>query len=184
MSEGTPGTVTLSIEAHDELRGKLKTAYEEMAALRAQLTEAQLSSGEEHLGMVIDTLEQAIPVIQFAVGNLHPTTVKGWPHRELRGFANGLELLPGATPAQKELAQDLRVFAAEAEATTEARELRERREREDLRRLRERWESRPENLTKTKAELIAEFATLTGEQRAELRDKLLTEEIQNASEVE
>ena len=156
MSEGTAGTVTLSIEAHDELRGKISTAYAEMADLRKQLAEAERSGDDERLEAVIEALEQAIPVIQFAVANLHPDTVKGWPHRELRAFANSLELLPGATPAHKELAQDLRVFAAGAESAEGHRQARGT----DLRRLRDAYESLPENLSKTKAELIAEFDAL------------------------
>lgn len=61
--------------------------------------------------------DQVLPIVQFAVGNLPPETIKGWPHETLDAVAQRYLQLSGQSLArltERELMEELRKFAAEA----------------------------------------------------------------------
>jgi len=55
-----------------------------------------------------------VGVVKFAVGNLAPETVRGWPYADLKTFADELVKLPGADTGLKEYALDIQNFIREA----------------------------------------------------------------------
>ena len=51
----------------------------------------------------------------FAIGNLPPETVKGWPYLTLRAAAQTMSTLPDFTPADAEMAIEWVSFSREVE---------------------------------------------------------------------
>jgi hypothetical protein len=123
MSDRT-AQVTLGIDEWDDMRNKQQRLHDEIAALGQQLAAAERQDPTGRLVPVLETIEAAIPVIQFAVGNLHPDTIIGWPYESLRSFADLLNKMPGATHEQKELTIELRAFAGVAEMRARERAMR------------------------------------------------------------
>lgn len=66
---------------------------------------------------MLAAFDQVLPVVQFAVGNLPPETIKGWPHEALDAVAQRYLQLSGQSLGritERELMVELRKFAAEA----------------------------------------------------------------------
>ncbi len=78
--------VQVSFTTFDRMRTRLAEQEREINALKAQL----LAATFEAAGPIVEgALRAALPIVGFAVGNLHPLTVRGWPwHRlaELAGY--------------------------------------------------------------------------------------------------
>lgn len=108
--------VSVPIDEWDDIRNAKQRLINENAELLKKLAEAERTDPTGRLEPTLAAIEAATPVIQFAVSNLHPDAVRGWPHGALRDFADRLETLPGATQLQKELAIELRAFAIQARA--------------------------------------------------------------------
>lgn len=107
--------VNVPIDEWDEIRNREQKLHAEIAELTQKLAQAERTDPTGRLEPTIEAVEAAIPIIQFAVGNLHPDTVRGWPDDALHTFADRLTAMPGATQIQKELAIELRAFAHQAE---------------------------------------------------------------------
>jgi len=108
-------SVTLPLTELDDIRNTVQTRDAKIAELEAALTAAEISDASGRIDLLVEALSTAMPIIAFAVANLDPTTVRGWPHKELSDFAARLPSLPGATPLQKEVAIELGAFAKECE---------------------------------------------------------------------
>lgn len=61
---------------------------------------------------ILETLQAALPLVQFAVANLPPETIV-WPYEQLRAFGERLKSCPGLDLFTRELGQNLIGFAAE-----------------------------------------------------------------------
>lgn len=95
---------------------------------RAQLTDLpeheRENQTEGRLALLYNTLRSALCVIQFSVANLHPLTVRGWPHEDLADLAERLSgFLPGKSDRHfpPELASTLAEFARLAKKWEDAR---------------------------------------------------------------
>ena len=88
---------------------RFKAMETELEQLRAGAAAERTPTGEAP-GVALEALAAALPVIQFAVANLDPRTVRGWPAADLERLA---ELLEGALPEHSVLALALKTFAAE-----------------------------------------------------------------------
>jgi hypothetical protein len=103
----------------------------EIVRLRAALREAQLADVPPELAERIglaktkglgEALDAAITIVGFAVGNLHPLTVRGWPWHKLDRLAQmglGGELAAGVLESGVAMTWDS--FAREARKWEEAR---------------------------------------------------------------
>jgi len=107
--------VSVPIDEWDDMRNKQQSLHDEIAALTRRLADAEQKDPTGRLEPMLQTIEAVIPIIQFAVSELHPDTVLRWPYPALRAFSDQLTALPGSTQHHKELAIDLRHFASHAE---------------------------------------------------------------------
>jgi hypothetical protein len=107
--------VTISLDELDELRGRLRKAHEDNAALSADMRAAEIASAGDRADGLLATIRQGLVVVRFAVANLDPETIRGWPWEALHGFAGSLSALPGATDLDRELAIELRAFSRACE---------------------------------------------------------------------
>lgn len=113
------------------MRENLAKAHATIADLEARLRRAELADvpadvaaerGLERAKLLGEALEAAIVIVGFAVGNLHPLTVRGWPWHRLDHLAQ--MVISGRLPAEvieRGLAMTWETFAREARKWEEAR---------------------------------------------------------------
>lgn len=83
--------------------------------LTHKLRLAEVNGSSDAVPGLLAAIKYATEVIQFAVGNLPPESVRGWPTDALERFGIHLEKLPGGDEHVKALGHDLQLRAAEIE---------------------------------------------------------------------
>ena len=107
-------TVNISLDELDALRAQLRRAHEEKGKLADKIKELEVVGIGDGAGLLV-TIHHTLDIVRFAVANLDPRTVKGWPWAAVAAFADDLEELPGADENTHDLAIELRAFAHECE---------------------------------------------------------------------
>jgi hypothetical protein len=108
--------ITMSLQEYEEIKTQRDEARQEMAELRKKLHDAEMRDPSERVPGLVRAVEAALPVVKFAVGNLAPETVRGWPYDDLAAFAEELDKLPGADTRMQEYALEFRNFVREAQS--------------------------------------------------------------------
>ena len=111
----------MPIDEYDTLRNKLTAAYGEVGALTEKLLQAERADPVEKLALLLDGIQAAIPVVQYAAANLDPRVTTRWPHAALERFAVVLSSAPGLSHDARELALELHTVAVEAKALEQDR---------------------------------------------------------------
>lgn len=106
-----------------EAAGKLQNAR--IVELERQLAEAKLADPTGVLKDLHAAFHDAMRIVQFAVANLEPTTVRGWPYEALAALAEAIDRIPMDVYV-KEMSQDLRDFASLAAGYEEFRRERDK----------------------------------------------------------
>jgi hypothetical protein len=119
-------TVQISLADLDRLRNAKARAEEDVVAIKLALEQGLLAdSGLANATLAI-ALGHALAICRFAIGNLDPLTVRGWPEANLQALAelfveeeerrrtSNCMQLPGVDPQIIELGCDWRIFAARA----------------------------------------------------------------------
>ena len=116
-------TVNIPLAKYDALRKEATDNGAKVLELEKALAEAQLGNGDDHAPRLASALRSALSVVQFAVGNLEPATIAGWPHEDLRVIANAIESTPTLQDDTdiRPLAEELRLFADTAKGYEEYR---------------------------------------------------------------
>ena len=104
-------TISLKLSDYDKLRAGQRAVEARLIEMEAALTAAQLADPTQTLGRVHAAFLEAMRVVQFAVGNLPPESVVGWPHAALAHLAEAVDTLPGISLHLKEVVPELREFA-------------------------------------------------------------------------
>ncbi len=120
MSYQTFRSMEQAIREKDAQIQALKDA--QIQALRQDRSSTQKTIPNEQ--PIVETLNHAIKVIQFAISELDPATVRGWPWPALEDFGQGLKgILP--TPSAQAFADTCVAFAGDCRATDAFRTQRE-----------------------------------------------------------
>jgi hypothetical protein len=106
--------VSVPLSQYDKLRTAVRDTQARVYELEEQLTAAQLADNSGTTKLLLDTFHATMRVVQFAVGNLEPTTIAGWPHQALVEIADALEKIPGVDRHIGEMVLPLREFAKRA----------------------------------------------------------------------
>lgn len=118
-------TVNIKYSDYNKLREDLRTTQNENYELKTKLNAAAL--GDDAVAKLLFTsFHSALKVVQFAVGNLEPSTVAGWPHAALVEIADAIEKIPGIDQHIAEMPPELRHFAALAASLEEMRKERDK----------------------------------------------------------
>lgn len=113
-------TVNLTLADYDAMRDRIVAL--EMDLKTAQMDAAQAASRGNNNGAEIRALIDAMmDVVRFAVQNLPPEHVVGWPWGSLGYLARLYAKLPWATNEHQELSAELQTFADECEAMATVR---------------------------------------------------------------
>lgn len=102
-------TVTVALASYQAL-------MDELDRLRAELQYRMPAAAptDDATGRAREALEHALGIVQFAVGNLDPRTVRGWPIADVTALSNHIEAALPNYPHADVLAITLREFAKEA----------------------------------------------------------------------
>lgn len=113
--------VEISYDKLQETLGKISAAEQEAAALRQQLVDEKLRDPSERVAEVTAFARDCLTVARFAVANLPPEMIKGWPYEELRRIGQNIGKLPDCSISDRDMGIDLVAFARECEAVENER---------------------------------------------------------------
>lgn len=116
-------TVTVKLSDYDRLRDELREAQNKVYMLQTEVNAAKLGDPTGPTKLLFDAFHETIKVVQFAVGNLDPQTIAGWPHKALVAIADAIETIPGVDQHVAEMPGELRSFARSAAGHEERRRL-------------------------------------------------------------
>jgi hypothetical protein len=111
-------TITLTGDEYQELLNNTKTANNDAAALRAELVKVRTEALEQGVvsgKLLCELVRHSLTVTRFAVANLPPETIRGWPTEALRKVVMGIPALPDYSIDDRDLAGELRAFADECD---------------------------------------------------------------------
>ena len=118
-------TVSLKYSEYQKLRDDLKQTQSRVYELEKDLASAQLADNSGTTQQLHDAFHEALKIVQFAVGNLAPETVVGWPHKALVAVADAIEKIPGVDLHISEVPPEWRNFARNAAGFEEFRKRRD-----------------------------------------------------------
>jgi len=95
------------------IEARERSAYEELAKIRAELIEAKSIDPANTIKMLVPLCREMMTIIRFAVANLPPSEIRGWPFEAVHTVANRLGELPDKTSDDLTFAIELRAFANE-----------------------------------------------------------------------
>jgi len=117
-------TVTLELCEFQANSNRLAQLEADLAKVIKERDAAILSAGGNNgFGASILSIfrEHSIPVICYAIAQLHPETTKNWPHEHLDKIAEFLRTSPIASQTDIELADSFSQFSTECKALAMAR---------------------------------------------------------------
>jgi hypothetical protein len=109
-------TVTIPLDEWDEEKNRRVTAENEAAALRKQLVDLKLESGDPKITKALTELSRKLlDGVRFAIAQMPPEATKGWPAESLREAVALLPMLPDYSTDDSDLAREIKAFAAECD---------------------------------------------------------------------
>ena len=121
MSDILSAKIEITVEMLDTLRNQIREA--EDRAVKAEKETARVAALDvtERIPRLLDTVAMALPIVQFAIGNLDPAT-RGWPYRELFNLGKLLLETPGVTQTVREFAMEYQAVSREMESHAKNRQ--------------------------------------------------------------
>jgi hypothetical protein len=107
--------VELTLGELQELQGAKALAEQETAEIKRQLETAKGVDGDERVAKVSKFARHCLEIARFAIANCPPEVIKGWPYEALRGLCDTIDALPDFSTSDRDMAIDLRSFAAYCE---------------------------------------------------------------------
>lgn len=114
-------SVTMTLEELDGLRARERAAIMRTVELEKQLVEAKQADPLERIGQLMLLCRTFMGITRFAIANLPPETIKGWPWLNLEMLVENLKHLPDFSMDDESFVSDLRAFARECKDHEERR---------------------------------------------------------------
>lgn len=111
---GDEPMISIKLSDFDRQRQNTRDLEARLYQLEADLAAAKLADSAGTLRAFHAAFHDAMQVVQFAVGNLAPETVAGWPYEALGRLAEALDKLPSIDRHLSEAAGELREFSRQA----------------------------------------------------------------------
>ena len=108
MSEGQ---ITIPIEKYTAMQERGNKLERELKDALAACQKAETTDPQNRIDHLRCTLQHALVVVDFAVANLDPETVRGWPHKDLEELSADMKNLPGASTLEKQVSVAFHEFA-------------------------------------------------------------------------
>lgn len=106
-------TLNLSMSDYTMLLNRVKEAEQEAAEARVALQAQRLEDPTGRVPALTSFARECLTIARFAVANLPPETIRGWPVEALRRMTLGLKDLPDYDVNDRDMAIDLLNFADE-----------------------------------------------------------------------
>lgn len=114
--------VTIALSDLEGIKKRAEAAEAEVARLKTAVDQARLGDDGADARRLARAFDLALEVVQFAITNLHPMTVRGWPYKALRELGELAPDLPGVNASFREVARgDWRLLTKEMEKWETAR---------------------------------------------------------------
>lgn len=109
--------ITLDLSEWQALQGQISTLQNALATAKDETDKLRLAGPDgADKAALLKALRSALGIVQFAVANLDPETVRGWPFPALLHLAASLSDAPGLSAVERELAPIFEAFAKECGA--------------------------------------------------------------------
>jgi hypothetical protein len=108
-------TLSISLDDYNALLAARTAAEQMLAEAHRDLAAAKLVDPSGCLPALVAFSRDCLTLARFAIANLPPEMIRGWPYEELRRIAAGLPTLPDATADDRDMALDLLNFAKDCE---------------------------------------------------------------------
>jgi hypothetical protein len=117
--------IKMSLEEYQELTGQRDEAERARGEMAKKLADAEMADPTGRVPELVECIRAGLAVVKFAVGNLAPETVRGWPYADLKRFAEGVAKLPGADAFTEGAAHEFQSFINGAREIEELRRARD-----------------------------------------------------------
>jgi hypothetical protein len=104
-------TLQMTLVDYNSLLDARKKAEQELAEVRAELVAAKLVDPTNRVTEVTAFARDCLTIARFAVANLPPEMIRGWPHETLTKICETIHVLPDHSINDRDMALDLLNFA-------------------------------------------------------------------------
>jgi hypothetical protein len=108
-------TLTISLNDYNALLASRAAIEADLIIVSKELEAAKLVDPSGRLPALVAFSRDCLTLARFAVANLPPEMIRGWPYEALRRIAAELPTLPDATADDRDMALDLINFAKDCE---------------------------------------------------------------------
>jgi hypothetical protein len=105
--------VSMSLEDFKAMEAREQGAYAELDKVRAELLAAKLSDPSNTIKSLVPLCREMLIIVRFAMANLPPMEIRGWPFEAVQSVANRLACMPDNIPDDVTIARELTLFAAD-----------------------------------------------------------------------
>lgn len=109
-------TLNMTLADYEALKAARTKAEQDLADVQRQLEEARRADPTGKLTALNEFARDCLTLARFAVANLPPETIRGWPYAELMRVADTMHVLPDFSTNDRDMALDLMAFARDCEA--------------------------------------------------------------------
>lgn len=109
-------TLNMTLADYEALKAARTKAEQDLADVQRQLEEARKADPTGKLVALNAFARECLTLARFAVANLPPETIRGWPYAELMRIADTIHVLPDFSTNDRDMALDLMAFARDCEA--------------------------------------------------------------------
>jgi hypothetical protein len=111
-----PGpTLQLNLNDYNALIDARAKAEQELAVVHAELLAAKIADPSGRLPAITTFARECLTIARFAIANLPPEMIRGWPYQALRNVCNTIDILPDYSADDRDMALDLLNFAKDCE---------------------------------------------------------------------
>ncbi len=108
-------SITMTLDEWNQHLAAKARVEEELAKMRNELNAERSKDPTGRLDALAAIGRSAVEIARFAVANLPPETVKGWPYSHLNRIAQAMKELPDFGIDDGDLRNELLAFAREAQ---------------------------------------------------------------------
>jgi hypothetical protein len=108
-------TLSMTLADYEALKSARTKAEQELAAALKQIADARLVDPDGTITALTAFARDCLTIARFAVANLPPETIRGWPYAELLRISETLHVLPDFSTNDRDMALDLAAFARDCE---------------------------------------------------------------------
>lgn len=105
--------ITMSYEEFKVFEDAKEKSEAEIAELKKQVSEAKLGDPGSIVRVLADVTRQALQIARFAMANMSPEVIKGWPADSLRAIGLQISQLPDFTVDDRDFGLEMIHFADE-----------------------------------------------------------------------